>query len=76
MDEDNDAIYGSDAGADAGDKDDEAPEEELGDAEDFAENADFDEDVLLAEPDFFIDADELPDGVLVDDISRYKELEE
>jgi len=67
-----DGTYGPDAGADIGDKDEEAPEEELGDAEDFTETADFDEDELLDVPDFFIDADELPDGVLADDISRYK----
>jgi len=65
--------------ADVIDKEEEIPDmpdEELPD--DFTENVDFDEDELLSEPDpdFFIDPDELPEGVLSDDISRYKDLEE
>jgi DNA-directed RNA polymerase subunit beta len=55
------------------------PDVELDEAElndDFADAVDFNGDELLTEPDFFIDPDGLPDGVLADDISRYKNLDD
>jgi len=76
--EDDNGSYDQDNDSDM-DKDEEMPDVDLADVEltdDFSENVDFDEDELMAEPDFFISPEDLPDGVLSDDISRYKNMED